>query len=99
MAVVGHKIFKLIRMFSNPSPYVENKHPLRISIPQDKGKLAKILAASPDDVGFSKLHKSAKAPRTCNAPRQSVSRVPAHQPLGGARSPGRLVAGNVRTGN
>ena len=38
-----------------PIPYVDNAHPLLISIPQEISKLAKIPAARADGVEFFKL--------------------------------------------
>ena len=55
MAVGGPKIFKSIHKFSMPTTYVDNHHPLLISIPQELGKLSNSLAAQAKEVGFFKL--------------------------------------------
>ena len=62
MAVGSLKIFKSIRKFSTPTPYVDNKNILLTSITQELGNLAKILAARADEVGFFKLAQKCKCP-------------------------------------
>ena len=51
-AVWGPKIFNSFTHIYTSTPYVETRHPLLTSIPQDLGKLANSLAARAKEVGF-----------------------------------------------
>ena len=76
MAVGGPKILSNLTPISTFTPYVQINHPLLTSMPQEIGKLANRLAARAREVGFSNMHRSARSPRTVDAPSRISSSGP-----------------------